>query len=77
MSDYPDRATCVTMLNGWITAEQRVQAGQSYSVGGQTVTYADMATIREQITYWTQQIRAYDADAVGLDAIQARTPKWA
>jgi len=46
----------IEMRDSWIVAEEAVQAGQSYSVDGKTVTKANLSEIRNAIKYWEGQI---------------------
>jgi len=41
--------TAQTMLDLWITAGQAVSRGQTYTIGSQTVTRADAATVQANI----------------------------
>jgi hypothetical protein len=44
------------MLEMWINAEKAVSTGQSYSIGGRSLTRVDMKEIREAQQYWESQI---------------------
>jgi hypothetical protein len=43
-------------LDAYRTAELKVLTGQSYSIGGRSLTRANLKDIREGITYWQQQV---------------------
>jgi hypothetical protein len=44
------------MLNLWINAEKAVSTGQSYSIGGRSLTRVDLKEIREAQQYWEGEI---------------------
>lgn len=44
------------MLNLWIEAEKAVSTGQSYSIGGRSLTRVNMKEIREAQRYWESEI---------------------
>lgn len=44
------------MLAGWLEAESHVQAGQSYSIDGKTVTKANLSEIRNSVKYWEGKV---------------------
>lgn len=44
------------MLDSWLEAEKHVQAGQSYSIDGKTVTRANLSEIRNAIKYWEAKV---------------------
>ena len=41
----------------WMTAEDKVAAGQSYSIAGRTLTRANLKEIRETIDYWDRKVQ--------------------
>ena len=44
-------------LTAWLEADEKVAAGQSYSIGGRTLTRADAKIIRENIEYWDAKVK--------------------
>lgn len=44
-------------LTDWLAADSTVATGQSYTIGGRTLTRANAREIRENITYWDQYVR--------------------
>lgn len=44
------------MLNLWINAEKAVSTGQSYSIGGRSLTRVNLKEIREAQQYWEGEI---------------------
>jgi len=43
-------------LATWLDAEDRVAAGQSYTISGRSLTRADLSQIRETIDYWESKV---------------------
>lgn len=43
------------MLHSWIEAERAVTTGQSYRIGSQSLTRADLSTIAKRIQYWKNE----------------------
>ena len=48
-----DQATA--KLNAWMAADDAVAAGQSYSIGGRSLTRANAAEIRANIEFWERK----------------------
>jgi hypothetical protein len=44
-------------LDSWLTASTAVATGQSYSIGGRSLTRANAKEIRENITFWDMQVK--------------------
>ena len=44
-------------LSTWLTAEEAVASGQSYSHNGRALTMADLGQIREQIDFWDRRVK--------------------
>lgn len=51
--------------DAWLAADLAVANGQSYSIGEMTLTRADVATIRENISYWQRVVDTFAARANG------------
>jgi hypothetical protein len=47
----------VDALAAWNAAMKAVATGTSYSIGGRSLTRADIPDIRDQITYYTREIK--------------------
>lgn len=61
-------------LTLWMTADDRVANGQSYSIGGRTLSRADAKLIRENIKFWNDWVvRLSDGGNGGL-LVKAITP---
>lgn len=54
---------CMERLELWLKAEAAVATGQSYQIGGRSLTRANLAEIREQIKFW--EARAMKARSQG------------
>ena len=55
-----DIAQARSMRDDWIAAERAVMTGQSYSIGGNQITRADLSKIRESIEYWNKKLRSLE-----------------
>lgn len=53
---------CQARLDMYLAAEEKVLAGQSYSIGGRTLTRADLAEISKGITLWASRLKQAQAD---------------
>jgi hypothetical protein len=45
-------------LTGWMAADDALQTSQEYSMGSRKLTRADAAEIRENITFWNNQVKS-------------------
>lgn len=52
-----DGAAAQARLDLYLAAEAKVLAGQSYSIGGRSLTRANLKEIREGIDYWESKIQ--------------------
>ena len=43
-------------LQMWLDAEAAVATGQSYKIGGRSLTRASLSDIRQQINYWRNEV---------------------
>jgi len=43
-------------LDAWMAADDAVAGGQSYSIGGRSLTRANAAEIRNNIEYWERRV---------------------
>lgn len=43
-------------LTAWLQADLAVATGQSYTIGGRTLTRADAKEIRTNILFWSQTV---------------------
>jgi hypothetical protein len=51
------QADAETRLAEYMTAEQKVLAGQEYTIGTRSLKRADLETIREGIQYWNGEVQ--------------------
>ena len=65
-----DIQTANQNLEVWENAQQAVATGTSYSIGGRSLTRADINDINNQITYWRREIKRLS----GLNTFC--TPAW-
>lgn len=57
---------CKEMLSQYMEAETVVLTGQSYSIGGRSLTRANLADIRRGVDYWSEKLsEAEKAAATG------------
>ena len=55
------RAELVTLRDAWLAAELACATGQSYTIGGRTLTRADARFAAEQRAKYQAQLDAFDA----------------
>lgn len=51
-----DLQTAQQHLDDWLAADRAISTGQSYSIGGRSLTRADAETILNRITYWQRVV---------------------
>lgn len=56
MSTPITEAKVTEMLNLWIAADEAVANGQSYSIGGRSLTRANAREITEKIKFWENRL---------------------
>ena len=56
-------------LQTWLDAEDRVAAGQSYTINGRSLTRANLKEIRETITYWNNQVQRLNRGGIRVGGI--------
>ena len=44
-------------LTSWLAADTAVATGQSYSIGGRSLTRANAKEIRDNITFWDKHVK--------------------
>jgi hypothetical protein len=64
-------AQAEAQLAAWIDASTAVATGQSYSIGGRSLTRANAAEIRESISFWDEKVQSLTR---GGRAIRGITP---
>lgn len=65
MADIITLPDAIQNLRDWLAALQATAAGQSYSIGGRTLTRQDNDTIRAEIQRWHNTVTALEAEARG------------
>jgi len=55
-----------TQLAAWLAADTAVATGQSYSIGGRSLTRANAKEIRENITYWNAWVEKLTRGGIRL-----------
>jgi hypothetical protein len=58
-------------LAEWLAADTAVAAGQSYTIGGRSLSRANAREIRENITYWNDMAQSLGRGGI---AIKGGTP---
>lgn len=58
-------------LAEWLAADTAVAAGQSYTIGGRSLSRAHAREIRENITYWNDMVQQLSRGGI---AIKGGTP---
>lgn len=60
----------------WIAADTSVATGQSYTIGGRSLTRADAREIRENIVFWDSQVKRLSSSETsgGRIIIRGGTP---
>ena len=48
-------AQAESQLALWLAASEKVAQGQSYTIGGHTLTRADARAIQQQVDYWDKR----------------------
>ena len=54
-----------THLQAWIDADLAVSKGQSYSIGGRSLSRVDAGLIRERIDYWQRAVNSFIIQTAG------------
>lgn len=69
-------AQAQTQLDLWIAADTAVATGQSYTIGGRSLTRADAAEIRNNIIFWDSQVQRLSSSETsgGRIIIRGGTP---
>ena len=77
MAEIVSYAEAAAHLKEWTAALQATATGQSYSIGGRTLTRQDNQTIRAEIRRWHNTVTSLEADRRGETrplGAQARFP---
>lgn len=52
------------MLKDWLEAERVVMTGQSYKIGSQSLTRADLSMIAERIKFWRAEVEKLEDEEI-------------
>ncbi|MFZ5586135.1 MAG: DUF6148 family protein [Thermodesulfobacteriota bacterium] len=64
-----------TMLDTWLEAEAAVAGGmQSYQMGSQRFTRADLGKISDRVAYWQSQVARLTRTAGGVQSVRGVVP---
>lgn len=58
------KAQAEAKLAIWLEAEEKVAAGQAYSIGGRSLTRADLKAIGDRIIYWNGMVQSLDRGGI-------------
>ena len=56
-------------LTTWMTAEDKVARGQSYTINGTSMTRANLNEIRETIDYWDGKVKSLTRGGIRVRGI--------
>ncbi len=59
-------AQAQAQLDAWMAADAAVAGGQSYSIGGRSLTRANAAEITNKIDYWEQRVIRLSRASAGI-----------
>lgn len=49
----------------WMEADERVAAGQSYTIAGRSLTRVNASEIRDSINFWEAKVRQIESASAG------------
>lgn len=53
-----DKQTCQKMLDEYLKAETAVLSSQSYTIGGRTLSRANLAEIQKGVELWSERLNS-------------------
>ncbi len=71
-----DSTTARTHLDAWLAADLAVAGGQSYTIGGRSLTRANSEEIRQQVQYWRQQLSFAQHREAGVKNSSILYSRW-
>ena len=71
-----DSTTARNHLDAWLAADLAVAGGQSYTIGGRSLTRANSEEIRQQVQYWTQQLSLAQHREAGVKNSSILYSRW-
>ena len=57
--------TAQAHLDAWTACDLALAAGQSYSIGGRSLSRVDATEVRNQLTFWQRTVARLEAVAAG------------
>jgi hypothetical protein len=60
------QAQAEAQLALYIDAEAKVLGGQAYTIGGRSLTRANLKEIRDGITYWNSQVKSMTRGGISI-----------
>jgi len=62
-------AEAETKLALWMEADNKVASGQSYSIGGRSLSRADAKMIQENIKFWDRKVKELSDGGIKVIAV--------
>jgi hypothetical protein len=59
-------AEATAKLTEWMNADTAVAQGQSYDIGGRSLTRANAREIRENIQFWNNMVKSLDRGGIKI-----------
>lgn len=59
-------AQAQAQLDAWMAADTAVAGGQSYSIGGRSLTRANAAEITNKIEFWERKVNQLTRSSAGI-----------
>lgn len=60
-------------LTLWMSAEDKVAAGQEYAIGARRLKRADLAEVRQQVQFWDAKVKELSRGTTGM-RVRGGTP---
>lgn len=69
-------AQAQTQLDAYLTASQKIAAGQKVEIDGQSLTRANLAEVQQSIDYWDSKVKTLSAQAAGHRRNRTVAARW-
>lgn len=56
-------------LTLWMDAEDKIASGQSYTIGGRSLTRANLKEVRENIDYWDGKVQRLSRGGLRMNQV--------
>lgn len=63
-------------LQMWLEAERTVSTGQSYKIGGRSLSRVNLSDIAERIKYWRNEIDKLESGRTGARVLRTVPRDW-